>query len=93
MKEYQIRYTDQFIEDVELHKLSGNKAVLKKISTLIDELRLHPKIGTGKPEQLLGNYSGFWSRRITLRHRLIYSIDEKIVTVVLISAFSHYGER
>ena len=92
MKEYSIRYSDQFLRDLEFYKKEGKTMILNKLNVLINELRLHPRFGTGKPEQLRGNFSGFWSRRLTQRHRLIYIINDDTVTVVLVSALGHYGE-
>ena len=48
---------------------------------LLDELREHPRTGTGKPEPLSGDRSGQWSRRITQKHRMVYSIEDEIVEV------------
>jgi len=90
---YELEYTDTFLEDIELHKKSGQKSVLNKINNLLDELREHPTTGTGKPEPLKHNLSGFYSRRITQEHRLIYKIENKTVTVVLVAAFGHYGDK
>ncbi|WP_308421518.1 Txe/YoeB family addiction module toxin [Salipiger pallidus] len=42
------------------------------MSRLIEECLRHPYEGTGKPEPLKGNLSGFWPRRITAEHRLVY---------------------
>ena len=75
------------IEDLER---SGNQTVLRKIVMLVSELEKHPREGTGKPEMLKGNLSGFWSRRINREHRLIYSIDDNIVTVRVVSTKGHY---
>lgn len=49
--------------------------------------------GTGKPEPLSGDRSGQWSRRITQKHRLIYEIEENIVTVDVLSAYGHYDDK
>ena len=92
MREYSIRYSDQFLKDLELHRKAGKSTVLNKLNDLINELRIHPRFGTGKPEQLKGNFSGLWSRRLTQKHRLVYSIEEDIVTVILISAYGHYED-
>lgn len=89
-KEYKIQYEKQFIEDVQAHKKAGQKSVIAKINSLIEELRKHPTTGTGIPESLIGDRKGQWSRRITQRHRLIYEIQEDVVIVVLISAWGHY---
>jgi toxin YoeB len=45
-----------------------------KINALIEECRRHPFKGTGKPEPLGGNLSGWWSRRISHEHRLVYRV-------------------
>ncbi len=75
---------------IAFHKQSGNVALCEKIETLLQELLEHPREGTGKPEILKGNLSGYWSRRINREHRLVYSIDDNIVTVSVISAKGHY---
>lgn len=72
---------------------SGNKADIKKLKQIFEELEEHPQAGIGQPEQLKHNLSGYWSRRINQKDRLIYRIDEEIVTVFVISASSHYGDK
>jgi toxin YoeB len=47
----------------------------KKLDGLIQECLRHPFSGTGKPEPLKDNLKGFWSRRITQEHRLVYSVS------------------
>ena len=49
-------------------------AVLDRINRLIEECRRDPFRGTGKPEPLRQNFAGWWSRRITQEHRLIYRV-------------------
>jgi len=93
MKEYRIKTEEQFEIDVERHKKSGQKIIVRKIEKLIEELRKHPTTGTGKPEPLQGDRQGEWSRRITDKHRLIYEIYEDIVTVTVISGWGHYGDK
>ena len=46
-----------------------------KVTTLIEECRRHPFKGTGKPEPLGGNLAGWWSRRISHEHRLVYRVS------------------
>lgn len=53
---------------------NNDPKLLDKINGLIDECRRHPFKGTGKPEPLGGNLSGWWSRRINIEHRLIYRV-------------------
>ena len=70
---------------------SGDKASIKKIEKIILELQEHPTIGIGNPEQLKNNLSGFWSRRINKKDRLIYQIiEEPENLVVVVSALGHY---
>jgi toxin YoeB len=45
-----------------------------KILALIADARRNPFSGLGKPEPLRGNYKGWWSRRITDEHRLVYRV-------------------
>ncbi len=60
---------------------SGNKAVLKKITQLIEDIINTPYEGVGKPEQLKYKLKGCWSRRINKEHRLIYEIDSDKILV------------
>ncbi len=68
------------------------KAFLKAQS-LIEELREHPKTGTGHPEPLKGDRAGQWSRRISKKHRLIYEILETEVIVLILTAYGHYEDK
>ncbi len=72
---------------------SGQKKIIKKIVELFDELRKHPTTGTGQVEQLKGNLSGLWSRRITKGERLIYAIEDDKVIVTVVSLKGHYGDK
>ena len=91
--EYILEYTEQFIVDVEAHKKAGQKSILSKINNLINEIQQHPTTGTGKPEALRGDRKRQWSTRISREHRLIYEIHEEIITIVMISASGHYGDK
>lgn len=74
-------------------KQSGQKKILKKIVSLFEELEEHPKTGSGQVEQLKGNLSGYWSRRINKGARMIYSIAEEEVIVTVVSVKGHYGDK
>lgn len=50
---------------------------LERLNGLIEECMRHPFRGTGKPEPLGGNLSGWWSRRIDREHRLVYRVTGK----------------
>ena len=77
-------------KDLELHYKSGDKASVKRINQIFIELSEHPEMGIGKPERLKFDLSGYWSRQINRKDRLIYKIEENIVTVTIISALGHY---
>jgi toxin YoeB len=62
--------------------------ILDKINNLIDECQRNPFKGTGKPEPLTENLTGFWSRRITHEHRLVYLPEDGIIYIV--SCRYHY---
>ena len=66
-----------------------DKVALAKANRLIAECQRHPFEGTGKPEPLRGDYSGWWSRRIDREHRLVYRIDGGNLVIALCRY--HYG--
>jgi len=60
-----------------------NKQVFNKLKKLIVESAKNPFEGTGKPEALKYDYAGYWSRRITEEHRLVYKvINEDIIEII-----------
>jgi len=84
----ELRLTETAIEEIRFFHKTGQKAVLKKIETLLSEIEQHPFSGTGKPEALKHNLSGMWSRRINLEHRIVYEIVEN--TIFIHSFKGHY---
>ena len=88
-----IELTFDAIKDIEKFKQSGDKKVLLKIDKLLNELREHPKTGTGKPELLKYYEIPTWSRRLTDNHRLIYRIQDDKVIVMILSFWGHYGDK
>nr|CRH04652.1 toxin of the YoeB-YefM toxin-antitoxin system [Candidatus Magnetococcus massalia] len=63
---------------------SKDRATLKRINRLIEDTLRHPYEGIGKPERLKQDLSGFWSRRITQEHRLVYAVDGETVTIIAV---------
>ena len=57
-----------------LHWQHSDQAVLAKINELIRDMSRHPFVGLGKPEPLKNDMKGWWSRRITGEHRLVYRV-------------------
>ena len=88
----EVIYSPKAVEDLKYWKKSGNKAVQKKITDLINAIQQNPYEGIGKPEPLKHNLSGAWSRRINREHRLVYEINERneIVILDILSLKGHY---
>ena len=89
---YRIVFSANALDDVDKLERDEPKA-FNKFLKLINELELHPRTGTGRPEQLSGNRSGQWSRRITRKHRLIYEIVDDEVHVDILAAYGHYDDK
>ncbi len=62
----------------------------KKVSKLLHELADDPRTGSGQPEQLKYDLAGKWSRRIDDEHRMVYTIDDDVVTVEVLKMRYHY---
>ena len=67
-------FADQAWEDY-LYWRKQDKRMVERINKLIQETKREPFTGTGKPEALKHALSGFWSRRITDEHRMVYRIE------------------
>lgn len=89
---YILQFTDKAKEHVLKLKESEVQAY-QKLKRLLFELEHHPRAGTGKPKRLSGNLAGYWSRRITDKHRLVYSIDDEVITVDIVSVWGHYDDK
>jgi toxin-antitoxin system, toxin component, Txe/YoeB family len=89
---YNIDFTQQAKDDISLLKKSEPNA-FKKLEKLLFEIREHPTTGTGYPEKLKYDFEGYYSRRITSKHRLIYEILDETVKVLVISAYGHYNDK
>ncbi|MBQ0094868.1 MAG: Txe/YoeB family addiction module toxin [Bacteroidetes bacterium] len=87
--EYRIVFSSDAKKDLKLLQKKAPQA-LPKLVKLLDELKTHPKTGTGQVEPLKGYDGTVYSRRITHEHRLIYKIYDDVVEVLNLSAFGHY---
>lgn len=89
---YKISFTKTAEKDIiELKK--SEPYAYEKVLSLLREVVITPFSGTGKPKPLGKNRAGQWSRRITLKHRLVYTVDEESITVSIISASGHYDDK
>jgi toxin YoeB len=73
------------------HWHTADRKMLGRILRLIGECQRTPYTGTGKPEPLRNELSGYWSRRIDGEHRLVYRANAAEVAVM--SARYHYERR
>lgn len=66
-----------------------DKKILKKINDILEDITQNGHQGIGKPEALKHELAGLWSRRITLEHRIIYSIKDEVIRII--SCRGHYN--
>lgn len=67
-------------EDYDHWKKSDPK-ISERINSLIEDIKIHPITGIGKPEPLKFAYKGYWSRRINREHRLVYKVHNDILYI------------
>jgi toxin YoeB len=82
-----LSWTDEAWGDY-LYWQTQDKKTLKRINKLINDVKRSPFEGIGKPEPLKENLSGFLSRRIDDKNRLVYAVDEQAITII--SCRYHY---
>ncbi|RFC54973.1 Txe/YoeB family addiction module toxin [Brumimicrobium aurantiacum] len=87
---YQLDISDTATKDIKYYRKSGDKVLLKKLNHLLLEIIEHPYTGTGKPEQLKHELSGYWSRRINKEHRIVYQVIKEDNKVIVLSLKGHY---
>ncbi len=93
MGKYTVEISSKARKELQNHYKSGNKSDIRKIEQIFRELSESPYQGTGNPEPLKYYLSGYWSRRINRRDRIIYTVFEVSVVVLVISAIGHYGDK
>lgn len=76
-----LAWTDEAWSDY-LYWQQQDRKTLKRINKLIEDLKRQPFEGIGKPEPLRENLTGFWSRRIDQTNRLVYAVDDDLVTII-----------
>ena len=84
---YKIVYTKDSIKDIE--KLKGAN-LNKKVLALIEIIKNNPFQTPPPYAKLVGDLQGLYSRRINIKHRLVYQILENVQTVKIISMWTHY---
>ena len=71
---------------------TGDRKTLKKINQLIKDIQRNGYTGIGSPEPLKGNLSGYWSREIDEKNRLIYCITDN-KDLEIIQCKGHYNDK
>lgn len=87
-----LRFSSDAWEDYQFW-LATDKKVLRRLNAVIKDISRSPFEGIGKPEPLKENLSGWWSRRITEEHRLVYRVvgEGAHQAIEIASCRYHYG--
>lgn len=83
-------WTDNAWEEY-LYWQQNDKKTLKRINKILEDIDRNGNIGIGKPERLTGNLSGYWSRRIDDKNRIVYKINNDVITII--QCGSHYRDK
>ena len=83
-------WSDSAWEDFE-HWTKQDKKTLKRILQLLRDIDRSEYSGIGKPEPLVGDFSGYWSRRIDDKNRLVYKVEQQMIKIV--QCGSHYRDK
>ena len=68
-----------------------DRKTLKRINILLKDIERSPFDGIGKPEPLVGNLQGYWSRRIDDANRIVYKVEND--QLVILQCSGHYGDK
>jgi len=93
MGKFRVEVTEIAKKHITFHLKSGNQTSIKRIEKILKELTEAPFEGIGNPEPLKYELSGFWSRKINQKDRLIYSVNDNLVLVEVVSAMGHYNDK
>jgi toxin YoeB len=89
---YTLTFAPRALADLEKIKKSGDQARIKKLRAILEELTEHPLTGIGNPERLKYRENTY-SRRLTNKDRIVYSIFEDIVEVSILQMVGHYDDK
>ena len=93
MGKFTIEISTRARKELQFHYKTGKKSDISKIEQIFLELSETPYEGTGNPEPLKYHLTGYWSRRINRKDRIIYKVIENRVVVLVVSAIGHYGDK
>lgn len=86
-----VSFTMLGLEDY-IYWQTEDKRTLKKINQLIKDIIRNGYIGIGNPEPLKGNLSGYWSREIDEKNRIIYKVKDND-SIEIIQCRGHYSDK
>ena len=77
-----VGFSDRAWEDYQ-YWVQNDKKIVKRVNLLLQDIKRNPddSKGLGKPERLKENYQGYFSRRITSEHRLVYKIIDDLIVI------------
>ncbi len=84
-----VTFSDDGWDDY-LYWQTQDRKILKRINQLIEDISRNENTGIGKPEPLRHEWAGWWSRRITQEHRLVYRVSDNWVEIAVCRF--HYGK-
>lgn len=93
MGKFRVEVEDLAKSHIQKHLKSGDRASIRKLERILIELSETPFEGIGKPELLKHQLTGFWSREINKKDRIIYKVNQDVVSVFVISAMGHYSDK
>ena len=93
MGKYSLVISSNARKELQAHYRSGNQGMIKRIEQIFLELSEAPYSGTGSPEALKYHLTGYWSRRLNKRDRLVYRVIEDTVQILIVSAVGHYEDK
>jgi toxin YoeB len=82
-----IKFSRNVLKDAKKLRAANLTSNVERLIEILEENPCQPPY-----EKLSGNLQGYYSRRINIKHRLVYSIDDKNKIVKVVSVWSHYGE-
>ena len=89
---YELVFSDNALRDA-AYLRKTEPAAYRKLESLLLELMIDPRSGTGQIELMKYGLRGYYSRRITKKHRLVYTIKDDVLIVNIVSTFGHYGDK
>ena len=93
MGKFRVEIEDLAKSHIQKHLKSGDRASIRKLERILIELSETPFEGIGKPELLKHQLTGFWSREINKKDRIIYKVNQDVVSIFVISAMGHYSDK